>query len=153
MNIIDKINAENLKTDIPDFRTGDTVKVHQLIQEGAKERIQMFEGVVIARHGGGINETFTVRKISYGVGVEKIYPVHSPRIAKIEVKQSGRVRRAKLYYLRDLKGKAAKIKEALYAPRVEEADEKTTNGKKKSSEKSTAETTTMSAVVESPASV
>jgi large subunit ribosomal protein L19 len=146
MNIIDKINAESLKTDIPDFRTGDTVKVHQLIQEGAKERIQMFEGVVIARHGGGLTETFTVRKVSYGVGVEKIYPVHSPRIAKIELKQSGRVRRAKLYYLRDLKGKAAKIKEALYSPRAEELKKEA--AKAKAATKANAETTTMSAVTE-----
>jgi large subunit ribosomal protein L19 len=114
MNIIDKINSEQLKTEIPKFSPGDTVRVHQLIQEGNKERVQIFEGVVIGRDGGGINETFTVRKVSYNVGVERIYPLHSPRVAKIEVKQAGRVRRAKLYYLRDLSGKAARIQQARY---------------------------------------
>ena len=110
--IIGKIAAENLKKDIPEFRSGDTVRVHQLIVEGAKERVQIFEGVVICRNGGGIEETFTVRKISYNVGVERIYPLHSPRITKIEVKQHGKVRRARLYYLRELRGRAAKIKQS-----------------------------------------
>ncbi len=114
MDIIKKINAEQLKSDIPTFRTGDTVRVHQLIKEGEKERVQIFEGVVIRRAGGGIGESFTVRKVSYNVGVERSYPLHSPRINKIEVKQKGRVRRARLYYLRDRSGKAAKIQEARY---------------------------------------
>ncbi len=110
--ILGKIASENLKTGIPDFRSGDTVRVHQLIVEGNKERVQIFEGVVIRRSGGGIEETFTVRKISYNVGVERIYPLHSPRITKIEVKQHGKVRRARLYYLRELRGRAAKIKQS-----------------------------------------
>ncbi|MCB0325895.1 MAG: 50S ribosomal protein L19, partial [Bdellovibrionales bacterium] len=100
MSFLDKLNAEQLKSDIPAFRAGDTVRVHQLIQEGNKERVQIFEGVVICRNGGGSHETFTVRKVSYNVGVERVYPLHSPRISKIEVKQKGRVRRARLYYLR-----------------------------------------------------
>lgn len=112
MGIIEKINAEKLKSDIPKFRSGDTVRVHQLIVEGNKERVQIFEGVVIRRNGGGIAETFTVRKVSYNVGVERIYPLHSPRITKIEIKQAGKVRRARLYYLRELRGKAAKIKQS-----------------------------------------
>jgi large subunit ribosomal protein L19 len=112
MDIIKKIEAEQLKADIPDFRPGDTVRVHQLIVEGNKERVQIFEGVVIAKKNGGINESFTVRKISYNVGVEKIFPLNSPRVTKIEIKQRGHTRRAKLYYLRDLRGKAAKIKQA-----------------------------------------
>jgi len=110
--IIGKIASESLKTDIPEFRSGDTVRVHQLIVEGNKERVQIFEGVVIRRNGGGIEATFTVRKISYNVGVERIYPLHSPRITKIEVKQHGKVRRARLYYLRELRGRAAKIKQS-----------------------------------------
>lgn len=114
MEVIKSINAEQLKDDFPKFGPGDTVRVHQLIQEGAKERIQVFEGVVLRRCRGGINESFTVRKVSYNVGVERIYPLHSPRIAKIEVKQRGRVRRARLYYLRERRGKAAKVKEALH---------------------------------------
>lgn len=108
---IDLIEKEHLNLDIPDFQPGDTIKVHSKIIEGDKQRIQVFEGVVISRKGGGSRETFTVRKISYGVGVERIFPLHSPRIAKIEVVRKGRVRRAKLYYLRELKGKAARIKE------------------------------------------
>ena len=114
MNIIEKINKEQLKSEVTDFKPGDTVRVHQLIKEGDKERIQIFEGVVIRRSGGGIDETFTVRKVSYNVGVERIYHLHSPRVKQIEVKQRGRVRRAKLYYLRDLSGKAARIKEEIY---------------------------------------
>lgn len=114
MSIIDEINTENLKKDLPDFRVGDTVRVHFQIVEGDKERTQIFEGVVISRNRGKIEETFTVRKVSYNVGVERIFPLHSPRVAKIEVKQRGHVRRAKLYYLRGLRGKAAKIKQAKF---------------------------------------
>ena len=111
MNIIEKINKEQLKSEITDFKPGDTVRVHQLIKEGDKERIQIFEGVVINRKGGGLRETFTVRRMSYGVGVERTFPVHSPRLDKIEVVSRGIVRRAKLYYLRSLTGKAARIKQ------------------------------------------
>ncbi|HLR61824.1 MAG TPA: 50S ribosomal protein L19 [Lentibacillus sp.] len=110
-NIIEEVTKDQLRTDHPDFRAGDTVKVHVKVVEGTRERIQVFEGVVIKRQGGGISETFTVRKISYGVGVERTLPLHSPRIAKIEVSRRGIVRRAKLYYLRNLRGKAARIKE------------------------------------------
>ena len=99
------------RTDVPGFRPGDTLKVHVRVKEGSRSRIQVFQGVVIRRQGGGIRETFTVRKISYGVGVERTFPVHSPSIDHIEVVTHGRVRRAKLYYLRDLRGKAARIKE------------------------------------------
>lgn len=109
-NIIDEITKEQLRTDIPDFRPGDTLKVHVKITEGTHERIQVFEGVVIKRHGGGISATFTVRKISYSVGVERAFPVNSPKIDKIEVVRHGKVRRAKLYYLRNLRGKKARIK-------------------------------------------
>lgn len=123
MNIIDKINSEQLKAEIPVFGPGDTIRVHQLIREGSKERVQVFEGVCLCRNGGGISETFTVRKISHNVGVERVYPLHSPRLAKIEVKQRGRVRRARLYYLRSLSGKAARIQQARYVP--EEATKKT----------------------------
>ncbi|MFQ5822527.1 MAG: 50S ribosomal protein L19 [bacterium] len=111
MNKIDALIAGELKTDILDFGPGDTVAVHSKVIEGDKERIQVFEGVVIKRKGNGINETFTVRKISNGIGVERIYPVHSPNIDKIVKLKSGKVRRAKLYYLRGLKGKAARITE------------------------------------------
>lgn len=114
MNILEKINAENLKSDIPEFRSGDTVRVHQLIQEGNKERIQVFEGVVMRRNGGGMAETFTVRKVSYNVGVERIFPLHSPRLSRIEVIRRGRVKRARLYYLRGRRGKAARIQQAAY---------------------------------------
>ena len=110
MNIIDKINSEQLKSEITPFKPGDTVRVHTLIQEGTKERVQVFEGVVLRRNGGGIDETFTVRKVSHNVGVERIFPLHSPRVQKIEVKTAGRVRRARIYYLRELSGKAARIK-------------------------------------------
>ncbi|TDM13816.1 50S ribosomal protein L19 [Macrococcus bovicus] len=109
--LIDAITKEQLRTDIPAFRPGDTLKVHVRIVEGTRERIQVFEGVVIKRRGGGISETFTVRKISYGVGVERTFPLHTPKIEKIEVLRRGKVRRAKLYYLRSLRGKAARIKE------------------------------------------
>jgi large subunit ribosomal protein L19 len=111
MNKIDLIENPRLRDDVPEFRPGDTVKVHVRVVEGARERIQMFEGVVIRRQGGGLRETFTVRKISFGVGVERTFPVHSPTIGKLEVLQRGRVRRAKLYYLRELRGKRARIRE------------------------------------------
>ncbi len=111
LDIIQALEREQMKTDIPDFRPGDTVRVHVKVVEGERERIQVFEGVVIARSGGGVRETFTVRKVSQGVGVERIFPLHSPRVEKIEVIRRGRVRRAKLYYLRQRVGKAARIKE------------------------------------------
>ena len=111
--LIKAIDAESMKTDLPVFNVGDPVKVGYKIIEGGKERIQNFEGIVIARKNGGIQETFTVRHISYGVGVEKTYPLHSPKIASITVVRKGKVRRAKLYYLRDLTGKAAKVKEKI----------------------------------------
>lgn len=111
--LIADITKDQLRTDHPDFRPGDTVRVHAKVVEGNRERIQVFEGVVIKRQNGGINETFTVRKISYGVGVERTFPLHSPRIDKIEVTRRGKVRRAKLYYLRNLRGKAARIKERI----------------------------------------
>ncbi|MGH2317472.1 50S ribosomal protein L19 [Planococcus sp. 4-30] len=110
-NIITEITKEQLRTDLPTFRPGDTVRVHVKVVEGTRERIQVYEGVVISRRGGGISESFTVRKISYGVGVERTFPVHTPKIAQLEVTRRGKVRRAKLYYLRDLRGKAARIKE------------------------------------------
>ena len=109
--LLNSIVKEQLKTDLPEFKAGDTVKVHVRIVEGDRERIQLFEGVVIKRRGGGISETFTVRKISYGVGVERTFPIHTPKIEKIDVVRRGRVRRAKLYYLRNLRGKAARIRE------------------------------------------
>ncbi|AQS52967.1 50S ribosomal protein L19 [Jeotgalibaca dankookensis] len=111
MNLIDKITQEQLRSDIPSFRPGDTVRVHVRVVEGERERIQLFEGVVIKRRGAGISETYTVRKISNGVGVERTFPIHTPRVAKIEVVRFGKVRRAKLYYLRALHGKAARIRE------------------------------------------
>ena len=111
MNIIQALEQEQLRTDIPAFAPGDTVRVHVKVVEGTRERIQVFEGRVIARQGVGVRETFTVRRISYGTGVERVFPVHSPRIAQIEVVSRGIVRRAKLYYLRELRGKAARIKE------------------------------------------
>ena len=111
MNIIETLEKEQLRSDIPEFAPGDTVRVHAKIGEGSRERIQMFEGVVIGRQGTGVRETFTVRRISYGIGVERMFPVHSPRIEKIDVLRKGIVRRAKLYYLRNLTGKAARIKE------------------------------------------
>ena len=111
--IIQAIEAENMKTEVPSFEVGDTVKVGYKIIEGGKERVQNFEGVVIAKRNGGISETFTVRHISYGVGVEKTYPLHSPKIAAITVVRKGKVRRAKLYYLRGRTGKAAKVKEKI----------------------------------------
>ena len=111
MDIIKILEQEQLRTDIPDFRPGDTVRVQVKVVEGTRERLQAFEGLVIARSGGSSRETFTVRRISYGIGVERTFPVHSPRVDKIEVIRRGVVRRAKLYYLRDLKGKAARIRE------------------------------------------
>ena len=111
MDIIKSIEQAQLKDNVPEFRVGDTVQVNYRIIEGSRERIQAFEGTVIKRQGGSINETFTVRRLSYGVGVERTFPVHSPRIAEIKVLKRGKVRRAKLYYLRDRQGKAAKVKE------------------------------------------
>ena len=111
MNPTDLIEQPFLRTDLPAFRPGDTVKVHVRVVEGNRERVQVFQGVVIRRSGGGVRETFTVRKISFGIGVERTFPLHSPSIAKLELVQRGRVRRAKLYYLRDLRGKKARIKE------------------------------------------
>lgn len=110
-NIIQEVTKAQLRTDIPAFRPGDTVRVHVKVVEGTRERIQVYEGVVIKRRGSGISETFTARKVSYGVGVERTFPLHSPKIDKIEVMRRGKVRRAKLYYLRALRGKAARIKE------------------------------------------
>ncbi len=111
MNIIDTLEKEMMRTDIPDFEPGDTVKVHVKVVEGGKERIQVFEGVVLRRSHGGLRETFTVRKISQGIGVERTFPVHSPMLDKIELVRKGRVRRAKLYYLRERSGKSARIEE------------------------------------------
>ncbi|MBI2067614.1 MAG: 50S ribosomal protein L19 [Deltaproteobacteria bacterium] len=111
MNLMDKIRQEGLKKGLPEFRPGDTVRVHCKIKEGEKERIQVFEGVVLARKGHGREATFTVRKVSYGVGVERIFPLHSPLVQRIEVMTQGKVRRAKLYYLRDRSGRKARIKE------------------------------------------
>jgi large subunit ribosomal protein L19 len=111
MHILDTLDADSLRDDVPDFRTGDTLKVHVKVIEGTRSRVQVFQGVVIRRSGGGVRETFTVRKVSFGVGVERTFPVHSPVVDKVEVVTRGDVRRAKLYYLRTLRGKAAKIKE------------------------------------------
>lgn len=111
MNKLDALDAQSMRSDIPDFRPGDTLKVHVRVIEGSRERIQVFQGVVIRRQGGGVRETFTVRKVSFGVGVERTFPVHTPNISKIEVATRGDVRRAKLYYLRHKVGKAAKVKE------------------------------------------
>jgi large subunit ribosomal protein L19 len=111
MNVIDEIEKVNMRTDLPEFRSGDAIVVHYRIKEGDRERIQLFEGIVIAKKGGGARETFIVRKVSYGVGIERIFPLHSPLVKGIEVKRKGRVRRAKLYYLRGLSRKASRIKE------------------------------------------
>lgn len=111
MNDLDMLESAHLRTDVPDFRAGDTVKVHVRVVEGGRERVQVFEGVVIARDGAGLRQSFTVRKISFGVGVERVFPVHAPIIQKIEVTRRGDVRRSKLYYLRERAGKAARIKE------------------------------------------
>ncbi|MGL4743772.1 MAG: 50S ribosomal protein L19 [Dermatophilaceae bacterium] len=116
MQRFDDLDRASMKTDIPAFRAGDTVKVHVKVVEGTRSRIQVFQGVVIRRHGGGVGETFTVRKVSFGVGVERTFPLHTPIVDLIEVVTRGDVRRAKLYYLRDLRGKAAKIKERRDTP-------------------------------------
>jgi large subunit ribosomal protein L19 len=116
MNTLDVLDAQSERSDIPDFRAGDTLKVHARVVEGNRSRIQIFQGVVIRRQGAGLRETFTVRKISFGVGVERTYPINSPALDRIEVVTRGAVRRAKLYYLRDLRGKAAKIKERRERP-------------------------------------
>ncbi|MBR3991785.1 MAG: 50S ribosomal protein L19 [Clostridia bacterium] len=113
MGKIDTFVSEQLKEEVPQFNIGDTVRVHNNIKEGTRERIQMFEGTVIGRHGGGISETFTVRRVAYGCGVEKTFPLHSPHVVKVDVLRRGKVRRAKLYYLRDRVGKAAKVKELI----------------------------------------
>lgn len=112
-NIIEQINKENLKESVPQFNVGDTVKVSFKVIEGTRERIQVFEGIVIAKRHGGISETFTVRRLSFGIGVERTFPLHSPKIAGVEVSRKGKVRRAKLYYLRGRTGKAAKVKEII----------------------------------------
>jgi large subunit ribosomal protein L19 len=116
MHILDSLDAASLRTDVPEFRPGDTLKVHVKVVEGNRSRVQVFQGAVIRRQGEGVRETFTVRKVSFGVGVERTFPVHSPVLDKIEVVSRGDVRRAKLYYLRDLRGKAAKIKEKRETP-------------------------------------
>ena len=113
MNLIEAFTNEQLKSELPLVRIGDTIRVHNRIKEGNRERTQMFDGTVIAKHGGGISETFTVRKISYGVGVEKTFPIHSPNVEKVEIIRVGKVRRAKLYYLRGRVGKASKVKEQI----------------------------------------
>ena len=111
--IIEAFANEQLKTELPKFNIGDTIRVHNRIKEGSRERIQMFEGTVIAKRNGGIGETFTVRRVSYGVGVEKTFPIHSPNVVKVDVIRTGKVRRAKLFYLRDRVGKSAKVKEKI----------------------------------------
>jgi large subunit ribosomal protein L19 len=116
MNSMESIEKEQMRMDLPTFNVGDTVKVHFKIVEGEKERIQVFEGVVIRKRKGGVGATFTVRKVSYGIGVERIFPLHSPRIERIEIVNRGRVRRARLYYLRKLRGKAARIKTRKQSP-------------------------------------
>ena len=116
MHILDSLDAASLRDDIPEFRPGDTLKVHVKVVEGNRSRVQVFQGAVLRRQGEGVRETFTVRKVSFGVGVERTFPVHSPILDKIEVVSRGDVRRAKLYYLRDLRGKAAKIKEKRETP-------------------------------------
>ena len=113
MNLLQAFTNEQLKTEIPTVNVGDTIRIHNRIKEGARERLQMFDGTVIAKHGGGISETFTVRRVSYGCGVEKTFPIHSPNVVKVDVVRSGSVRRAKLYYLRDRVGKASKVKEKI----------------------------------------
>jgi large subunit ribosomal protein L19 len=110
LKILEKIDSSEMRQDLPDFRAGDTLRVHVRIREGEKERVQIFEGTCIARHNAGVRSTFTVRKLSYGVGVERVFPLHSPRLATIEVKDRGRVRRSRLYYLRDRVGKAARVR-------------------------------------------
>ncbi len=121
MTIMDKLNGAQQKASLPDFRIGDTVKVHVKIQEGDKERVQVFSGTVISRKGGGISENFTVRRVAYGVGVERIFPLHSPRVDKVEIETRGNVRRAKLYYLRDRVGKAARVRTKTHSEKAEKA--------------------------------
>ena len=113
MNLIEAFTNEQLKKEVPLIRVGDTVRVHNKIKEGNRERIQLFEGTVIGKHGGGISETFTVRRVSYGVGVEKTFPIHPPNVEKVEIVRVGKIRRAKLYYLRGRFGKASKVKEQI----------------------------------------
>ena len=113
MDLIQAFTSEQIKTEVPVIRIGDTVRIHNKIKEGNRERIQMFEGTVIAKHGGGISETFTVRRVSYGCGVEKTFLLHSPNVAKVDIIRVGKVRRAKLYYLRDRVGKSSKVKERI----------------------------------------
>ena len=113
MELLKAFTKEQLKTEVPVLNVGDTVKVHNKLKEGTRERIQIFEGTIIAKHGGGISETFTVRRVSFGVGVEKTFPVHSPNVDKVEIVRVGKVRRAKLFYLRDRVGKSAKVKERI----------------------------------------
>ena len=113
MDLLQAFTNEQLKSELPEVNVGDTIRVHNKIKEGNRERIQMFEGTVIAKHGGGISETFTVRRVSYGCGVEKTVPIHSPNVEKVDIIRSGKVRRAKLYYLRDRVGKASKVKEKI----------------------------------------
>ena len=113
MNKLEVFASEQLKETVPSFNIGDTVRVHNRIKEGTRERIQMYEGTVIARHGGGISETFTVRRVAYGCGVEKTFPIHSPNVAQVDVIRKGKVRRAKLYYIRERVGKASKVKELI----------------------------------------
>lgn len=113
MDLIKAFTNEQLKKELPTVKVGDTIRVHNKIKEGTRERVQLFEGTVIAKHGGGISETFTVRRVAYGCGVEKTFPIHSPNVEKVEVIRSGKVRRAKLYYLRNRVGKASKVKEMI----------------------------------------
>ena len=113
MNLIEACTNEQLKSELHLVRIGDTIRVHNKIKEGTRERVQLFEGTVIAKHGGGISETFTVRRVAYGVGVEKTFPIHSPNVEKVDIIRHGKVRRAKLYYLRDRVGKASKVKERI----------------------------------------
>ena len=113
MDLIQAFTNEQLKKELPEVNVGDTIRVHNKIKEGTRERIQLFEGTVIAKHGGGISETFTVRRVAYGVGVEKTFPIHSPNVEKVDIIRHGKVRRAKLYYLRDRVGKASKVKERI----------------------------------------
>ena len=113
MNLIEAFTNEQLKKEVPLIRVGDTIRVHNKIKEGNRERIQLFEGTVIGKHGGGISETFTVRRVSYGVGVEKTFPIHSPNVEKVDIVRVGKIRRAKLYYLRGRVGKASKVKEQI----------------------------------------
>ena len=136
MNLIDQIETSGMKENPPEVRVGDTVKVHMRIVEGEKERIQVIAGVVIRLRGGGIRKSVTVRKISFGVGVERIFPIHSPRVEKIEIVKHAKVRRAKLYYLRDLRGKAARLKEI----RIHKPKDKTKKSKKKAKAAAKAET-------------